>query len=111
MLRMLRTFMRIYSAKKFLGYFGTLGRRMNFLQEAVILVYCLRDPRTPRFIRLVIIGAIGYLLTPVDLIPDVIIGLGWLDDATVVAGAMRLARKYILPEHVASAKRFIPFGG
>lgn len=106
----IKTLMRLYSAKAFYRYFGTLGRRMSFLREAVVLFYCLRDPRTPKFIRVAIIGAIGYLLTPVDFIPDIILGLGWLDDAAVVAMTMRLAQKYVRPEHVMKAKKFGSLG-
>jgi len=90
-------------------YFGTVGRRMSFLREGLTMFFCLRDARTPVYVRVALLGAIGYLLTPVDVLPDVILGLGWLDDTAVIAAAMRLARAYILPEHVLAAKRFFPF--
>ena len=73
------------------------------------MFFCLRDARTPAYIRIALLGAIGYLFTPIDLIPDVLVGLGWADDAVVIAAAMRLARTYIQPEHVLAAKRFFPF--
>ncbi len=85
-----------------------MGRRLTFMREAVILFFCLKDSRTPMFVRLCVAGAIGYLITPTDILPDFITGIGWLDDAAVIAGAMRLADKYILPEHVAKAKKFFP---
>ena len=106
--RLFKLLFRAYSAKKFLGYFGTLGRRAGFLRQAVVLCYCLRDSRTPNFVRLAILGALGYMITPGDLLPDFIAGIGWLDDAAVVAGAMKIADKYIQPEHVMKAKKFFP---
>ena len=104
-----RYLLRFYSTKKLFRYFGTMGRRMSFMREAVTMFFCIRDARTPLFVRVVLIGAIGYLLTPVDLVPDVLVGLGWLVDTAVSAAAMRLARAYIQPEHVMAAKRFFPF--
>ncbi|MDU5915220.1 MAG: YkvA family protein [Negativicoccus succinicivorans] len=106
--RLFKLLFRAYSAKKFLGYFGTLGKRAGFLRQAVVLFYCLRDSRTPNFVRLAILGALGYMITPGDLLPDFIAGIGWLDDAAVVAGAMKIADKYIRPEHVIKAKKFFP---
>ena len=38
--RLFKLLFRAYSAKKFLGYFGTLGRRAGFLRQAVVLFYC-----------------------------------------------------------------------
>lgn len=38
------------------------------------------DPRVPRGNKAQIIAALAYFISPVDIIPDVIIGLGWLDD-------------------------------
>jgi len=38
------------------------------------------DPRVPRGNKAEIIAAIAYFLSPVDVIPDVIFGIGWLDD-------------------------------
>lgn len=108
---MIKFLLRLWSAKSFFRHFGTMGRRMSFLREAVVLFYCLRDSRTPKGVRLAILAAIGYLLAPVDLIPDVLLGLGWLDDAAVVGMVMKLAERYILPEHVLKAKKFTPFSG
>lgn len=108
MFKLLRYAFRWYSLKKSFGYFSTLGRRMSFLRQGLILFFTLRDSRTPTFVRLMILGALGYLLSPADLIPDFITGLGWLDDAAVIAGAMKIAQQYIQPEHVLKAKKFFP---
>ena len=44
-------------------------------------------------------GALGYVILPFDFVPDVFAGFGWLDDAAVVAAALRLAGTYVKPEH------------
>lgn len=41
---------------------------------------------------LYIVGALIYFVNPIDLIPDAIVGIGFLDDAAVVAAVMRALR-------------------
>lgn len=47
---------------------------------------------TPENTLVVIIAAIVYVVTPLDVIPDALPALGYLDDATVVALAVRRSR-------------------
>lgn len=42
------------------------------------------DAATPRVAKYLIVGAIAYLLSPIDLIPDFIPVLGYLDDLVIV---------------------------
>jgi uncharacterized membrane protein YkvA (DUF1232 family) len=55
----------------------------------VLLKRLLRDRRVPRRAKLVLALVIPYLASPIDLIPDFIPVLGQLDDALVVAFAVR----------------------
>jgi uncharacterized membrane protein YkvA (DUF1232 family) len=67
-----------------------------YLQAMLRLVraYYRGEYRSVRFANLVlIIGAIIYVLDPLDLIPDWIPGLGFLDDATVLAFAVQKTRE------------------
>jgi len=51
----------------------------------------LRDPRVPAMPKwLIPAGALIYLVSPIDLIPDFILGLGQLDDLSIVAVAVAL---------------------
>ncbi|MEJ8280659.1 YkvA family protein [Pseudonocardia spirodelae] len=78
-------------------YVGSRGRDRIALTDAVRLlpdlVRLLRrlagDPAVPRRVRVVLGLTIGYLLLPVDLIPDVLPVLGQLDDVVVVVLALR----------------------
>lgn len=45
--------------------------------------------------KLLMLGAAAYLVSPIDLIPDVLVGPGILDDALVVPGMLLLALKAI----------------
>jgi uncharacterized membrane protein YkvA (DUF1232 family) len=49
----------------------------------------LADPETPRRRKLLLVALIAYLASPIDLIPDFIPVLGQLDDALLVALALR----------------------
>ena len=56
----------------------------------MILYYTLQDPegKVPAWAKAVVIGALGYLISPLDAIPDFIPGVGFVDDLAVLAGAI-----------------------
>ncbi len=54
-----------------------------------------RDPRTPAPARLLAIAVAAYALSPVDLIPDFIPVLGWIDDLLLVPAGLWLVRRLI----------------
>ncbi|HEY5435188.1 MAG TPA: YkvA family protein, partial [Candidatus Limnocylindrales bacterium] len=57
-----------------------------------------RDPLLSRARRVAVLGAAGYLVSPIDLVPDAIPVLGQLDDVAVVLAAIRLALAGLSPE-------------
>lgn len=61
----------------------------------MVLVLAYRDKRTPFLAKLLIGITIGYLLSPVDLIPDFIPVLGLLDDLIIVPALILLSIKLI----------------
>ena len=73
-----------------------LGRReearalASFIPDCVVLVSRLvRDPRVPRRRKLLLLALVGYLASPIDLIPDFIPVAGQLDDTILVAFVLR----------------------
>jgi uncharacterized membrane protein YkvA (DUF1232 family) len=66
-----------------------------------------RDPRVPWYVKALAIGVAGYALSPIDLIPDFIPVLGYLDDIIIVPlGVLlvvRLIPADIMAEHRESA--------
>jgi uncharacterized membrane protein YkvA (DUF1232 family) len=68
----------------------TITDAMKALPDLVGLVRRLaRDPDVPRRSRVTLWLLVGYLLVPIDLVPDFIPVLGYADDAIVVAIALR----------------------
>ena len=67
------------------------GQRLR--NEAALLRRALKDPRVPRRHKLLLGLAVAYLAMPFDLIPDFIPVLGQLDDAVVLALALRGLRR------------------
>ncbi|QIK67841.1 DUF1232 domain-containing protein [Nocardioides sp. HDW12B] len=56
------------------------------------------DPDVPRGVRVRLVLLLGYLLMPLDLVPDVIPVVGYADDAVVVALALRSVVRAAGPE-------------
>lgn len=58
------------------------------------LLSALDNPATPTHLKALIIGAIGYIVLPVDLIPDITPGIGYVDDLASVAGVVAAVSVY-----------------
>lgn len=83
------------------------------LTSALTLYYCMRDGDTPAWAKSVIVGALGYLVFPMDFIPDAILGAGFTDDWSVILGAIATVASHIKGEHwrMAEAQATRIFGG
>lgn len=68
-------------------------------QELRALYLATRDPRTPWYAKLVAACVVGYAFSPIDLIPDPIPILGYLDDAVLLPLGILLAIK-LIPDNV-----------
>jgi uncharacterized membrane protein YkvA (DUF1232 family) len=74
----------------------------RFRKELVLAWAILRDARTPNSAKLATIAAILYVLSPIDLVPDFIPILGWLDDGVVAVLLLKLAQR-LLPDDLLAA--------
>ena len=73
-----------------------LKRRARELQlELIALALAARHPGTPWYAKLVVAGCVAYALTPVDLIPDAIPVVGFIDDLIFIPLAIALAVRFI----------------
>jgi uncharacterized membrane protein YkvA (DUF1232 family) len=76
-----------------------LAAHIPFAEDLVAAYYAALDPATPFRVRAVLLGAVAYFVVPVDLIPDVVVGLGYTDDAAVLATALKTLAGHIRPAH------------
>ncbi len=80
-------------------------RTIPFIDEVVAAYYAMLDPTTPTSARLTLIAALAYFVTPFDFVPDIILGVGFLDDASVLAAAIAAVSSSIKEEHREAARR------
>lgn len=66
--------------------------------NALLLYYLLKSPDCTIEQKTLILGALGYLILPIDLIPDVIPGLGFTDDAAALVTVIKVVKNNITPE-------------
>jgi uncharacterized membrane protein YkvA (DUF1232 family) len=67
--------------------------------DTYALYLACRDPRTPWHVRLLAAGIVAYAFSPIDLIPDFVPVLGYLDDLLIVPLGIALAIR-LLPDAV-----------
>jgi uncharacterized membrane protein YkvA (DUF1232 family) len=83
------------------------ARRIKRDAHAVYLAA--RDPRTPWYAKALALCVAGYALSPIDLIPDFVPLLGYLDDAILLPlgiwAVVKLIPPEVMAEHRAAASR------
>ena len=84
------------------------GWARGLKRDAHAVWLCARDPRTPWPAKVVAVVTAAYALSPIDLIPDFIPVLGYLDDLILVPAGLwlsiRLIPPHVLAEHRATAE-------
>lgn len=61
-----------------IGKIGPIGRALAFWK-------ILRDKSVPWWGKISFIAAsLGYVISPIDLIPDIFLGIGWIDDLIIL---------------------------
>lgn len=74
------------------------------LYPALQLYFLLQAKDVPVKAKTLIVGALGYLILPTDIVPDFIPALGFTDDLTALMVVLRTLNKYLNPEINARAK-------
>lgn len=88
---------------KLIKYIG----RIPFAEELASAYFCALDKQTPARVKGVLLAALGYFVMPTDLAPDFLIGLGFTDDAAVLAMALSIVGAHIKPHHQRAARRLL----
>jgi uncharacterized membrane protein YkvA (DUF1232 family) len=93
-------FSKNYSDNQFWGKLkdaaAKAGARVVYC--ALVLYYVLKSPGTPTADRAKIIGALGYLILPLDLVPDWIPVVGFTDDLAALLWGVYSVSRNITPE-------------
>lgn len=82
-----------------------LKRRARLLKSETLALYlAARDPRTPWYAKLLVAGIVAYAFSPVDLIPDFVPLLGYLDDLVLLPLGIALAIRMVPPAVLADCR-------
>ncbi|HEX3008582.1 MAG TPA: YkvA family protein [Bacteroidales bacterium] len=82
-----------------------LKERANILKKEVIAIYLsMRDRRTPLLAKIMIVLTISYAFSPIDIIPDFIPVLGYLDDLIILPFMIAICIK-LIPADVLAENR------
>jgi len=73
-------------------------------RDVVAVYFAARDPRTPPLVRLLAVLVAAYALSPIDLIPDFIPIIGYLDDLLIVPLGLLLVVRLLPPEVLAASR-------
>lgn len=81
------------------NFINKFGRKLPLIKQAITLFNVFADPKTPQYAKVIIAGALAYLVSPIDVIPDFTPVVGLLDDLAVITAAIAQITVHILPEH------------
>ena len=85
--------------------------RGNFIKnEAIALYYAMRHPKTPLLAKILAFVLVGYVLSPIDIIPDFIPVFGYLDEIVLVPMVIRLIERMIPPGVMEDSRHRAKFG-
>lgn len=103
-----------YSDESFKNKMKRFGKKMGgkLLYNVYVLYYVLKSRDVPVKVKAEIIGALGYVIMPLDLIPDFIPVAGFADDLAAITFAVQMSRAQITPaiQEKAESKVYEAFG-
>jgi uncharacterized membrane protein YkvA (DUF1232 family) len=76
-------------------------------QEVYAVYRAARDPRVPWYAKALAFCVAGYALSPIDLIPDFVPVLGYIDDLIIVPLGILIVLKLIPPEIMAEHRALV----
>jgi len=101
---------RVNESRVAQGFWPKIRRvasRVPFAADALSVWWCARDPETPTAAKGVMLAALAYFVLPTDVIPDVLAGIGFTDDAAVFAALLAVVGKNVKARHREAARAFL----
>ena len=98
-----------YNDSSFLDKVTKYGKLIGItaLYKAVQLWFVLQKPDVPAGTKAVIMGALGYLIAPLDFLPDLLPVLGYTDDLVAITFALIKVQGYIDDEVERKSKKLL----
>ena len=98
-----------YNDSSFLDKITKYGKLIgiNALYKAVQLWFVLQKPDVPASTKAIIMGALGYLIAPLDFLPDLMPVLGYTDDFVAITFALIKVQGYIDEEVERKSKNLV----
>ena len=95
-----------FSKKEFAEKLSRIAKRAGakLVYAALILYYTLQSDKVSKSDKAIIIGALGYMISPLDVIPDAIPIAGLTDDLAVLLYVLKKVWTGIDPEIIAKAR-------
>ena len=106
-LKDLKKYEGLYSEESLMTKISRFAKKagLNTTYYVLLLYTMLISGKTALKDKAVIIGALGYFICPIDLIPDIMIGTGFLDDASILMFALTTISSSITPEIRSNARK------
>jgi uncharacterized membrane protein YkvA (DUF1232 family) len=88
-----------------MGITARWKRKTGPLKQELHAIYlACKDPRTPWYAKILAVCVVGYAFSPIDLIPDPIPIIGYLDDFLLIPLGIYFVKKMIPPEVLAECR-------
>lgn len=84
--------------------FLRFAARLPFAEDLLTAYYCAFDRDTPLHVKTALMGALAYFVLPFDAVPDMLLMVGFADDAAALLAALRLVTAHIRPIHRQAAR-------
>lgn len=88
----------------------SLNALAQFVRTLRLVWRLMQDPRVPGLPKLIIPAAVLYALSPIDLVPDMILGLGQVDDIALLFLSISFFIEMCPPDIVAEHRRALSIG-
>lgn len=84
-----------------------VAAKIPFAADALSVWWCAKDPATPAAAKGMMLAGLAYFVLPTDAIPDLLAGIGFTDDAAVMAALLAVVGKHVKPRHKEAARGFL----
>jgi len=103
----LNKFAKNFSERKFVKKAKALLAIVGYksIYSALLLFHAYKRKETPYWAKHIVLGALGYLLTPIDFLPDLTPIIGYTDDIGILSFGLMTIACYVSPEVRIAARK------